>query len=209
MPPQSAGPPRSASPGQDGVDGILRQWRQERPDLDATPMGVIGRLSRLSRELEQHLDPVFARHGLEAGLFDVLATLRRSGEPYRMRPADLAQAVMLTSSGTTKRLDRLESAGLIERRPDPQDRRGLLIELTPAGHRLIDEAVTDHVAAEHRLLAALSPAERDQLAGLLRTLLLGLPAAGPGTAGPGTAGPGTGGPGTDGEPGPRSRRGPE
>jgi DNA-binding MarR family transcriptional regulator len=180
VPDQDTAPPQSAPPGQDGVDGILRQWRQERPDLDATPMGVIGRLSRLSRELEQHLDPVFARHGLEAGLFDVLATLRRSGEPYRMRPADLAQAVMLTSSGTTKRLDRLESAGLIERRPDPQDRRGLLIELTPAGHRLIDEAVTDHVAAEHRLLTALSPAERDQLAGLLRTLLLGLPAAGRG-----------------------------
>ena len=179
-PPRSAAPPQSARPGQDGVDGILRQWRQERPDLDATPMGVIGRLSRLSRELEQRLDPVFARHGLEAGLFDVLATLRRSGEPYRMRPADLAQAVMLTSSGTTKRLDRLESAGLIERRPDPQDRRGLLIELTPAGLRLIDEAVTDHVAAEHQMLTALSPAERDQLAGLLRTLLLGLPADGRG-----------------------------
>jgi DNA-binding MarR family transcriptional regulator len=180
VPPQSTAPPQSAPTGQDGVDGILRQWRQERPDLDATPMGVIGRLSRLSRELEQRLDPVFARHGLEAGLFDVLATLRRSGEPYRMRPADLAQAVMLTSSGTTKRLDRLESAGLIERRPDPQDRRGLLIELTPAGLRLIDGAVTDHVAAEHRLLTALSPAERDQLAGLLRTLLLGLPADGRG-----------------------------
>jgi DNA-binding MarR family transcriptional regulator len=175
VPDQDTAPPQSAPPGQDGVDGILRQWRQERPDLDAAPMGVIGRLS-----LEQHLDPVFARHGLEAGLFDVLATLRRSGEPYRMRPADLAQAVMLTSSGTTKRLDRLESAGLIERRPDPQDRRGLLIELTPAGLRLIDEAVTDHVAAEHRLLTALSPAERDQLAGLLRTLLLGLPADGRG-----------------------------
>lgn len=173
-------PDQDAATGQDGVDGILRQWRQERPDLDASPMGVIGRVSRLARELEQRLDPVFARNGLEAGLFDVLATLRRSGEPYRMRPADLAQAVMLTSSGTTKRLDRLESAGLIVRRPDPQDRRGLLIELTPAGRQLIDTAVADHVAAEDRLLAALSPEDRDRLAGLLRILLLGLPA----TAGP-------------------------
>jgi DNA-binding MarR family transcriptional regulator len=177
-------------PDQDGVDGILRQWRRERPDLDASPMGVVGRVSRLARELEQRLDPVFARHGLEGGLFDVLATLRRSGAPYRMRPADLAQAVMLTSSGTTKRLDRLETAGLIVRRPDPQDRRGLLIELTPAGRQLIDAAVADHVAAEHRLLAALRPDERDQLAGLLRILLLGLPA---------TAGP-DGGPRRDREP---------
>lgn len=96
-------------------------------------MGVIGRVSRLSRQLEQRLDPVFARHGLEQGLFDVLATLRRSGEPYRMRPADLAASVMLTSSGITKRLDRLEASGLVVRHPDPQDRRGLLIELTPAG----------------------------------------------------------------------------
>ena len=98
-------------PDQDGVDRILRQWQRERPDLDTSPMGVIGRVSRLSRQLEQRLDPVFARHGLEQGLFDVLATLRRSGEPYRMRPADLAASVMLTSSGITKRLDRLEASG--------------------------------------------------------------------------------------------------
>jgi DNA-binding MarR family transcriptional regulator len=167
---------------QDGVDAILSQWRRERPDLDASPMGVVGRISRLSRELEQRLDPVFARNGLEAGLFDVLATLRRSGAPYLMRPSDLAQAVMLTSSGTTKRLDRLEAAGLVMRRPDPQDRRGLLIELTPAGRRLIDYSVADHVAAEQQMLAALSPAERDQLADLLRKLQLGLPAAEPGEA---------------------------
>jgi DNA-binding MarR family transcriptional regulator len=168
---------------QDGVDGILSQWRRERPDLDASPMGVVGRVSRLSRELERRLDPVFAEHGLEAGLFDVLATLRRAGEPYRMRPSDLAQAVMLTSSGTTKRLDRLESAGLIVRRPDPLDRRGLLIELTPAGRALIDASVADHVATEARLLGALSSAERDQLAALLRKLLLGLPPAEPGPPG--------------------------
>jgi DNA-binding MarR family transcriptional regulator len=167
-------------PDKDGVDDILGQWQRERPDLDASPMGVIGRLSRLSRELERRLDPVYARHRLEAGPFDVLATLRRAGAPYRMRPSDLAQAVMLTSSGTTKRLDRLESAGLIVRRPDPGDRRGLLIELTPAGQQLVDAAVTDHVANEHRLLQALTPAERDQLARLLRKLLLGLPPTEPG-----------------------------
>jgi DNA-binding MarR family transcriptional regulator len=167
-------------PDKDGVDDILDQWQRERPDLDASPMGVIGRLSRLSRELERRLDPVYARYGLEAGLFDVLATLRRADAPHQMRPSDLAQAMMLTSSGTTKRLDRLESAGLIVRRPDPEDRRGLLIELTPAGLQLVDAAVTGHVANEHRLLQALTIAERSQLAGLLRKLLIGLPPIEPG-----------------------------
>ena len=168
-------------PEKDEVDDILDQWQRERPDLDASPMGVIGRLSRLSRELERRLDPVYARNGLEAGLFDVLATLRRAGAPHRMRPADLAQAMMLTSSGTTKRLDRLESAGLIVRRPDPDDRRGLLIELTPAGRQLVDAAVTDHVANEHRLLQALTLTERNQLARLLRKLALDLPPIEPDT----------------------------
>jgi DNA-binding MarR family transcriptional regulator len=177
-------------PDQDGVDRILRQWQRERPDLDTSPMGVIGRVSRLSRQLEQRLDPVFARHGLEQGLFDVLATLRRSGEPYRMRPADLATSVMLTSSGITKRLDRLEASGLVVRHPDPQDRRGLLIELTPAGRELVDTALADHVAAEHQLLAALTPDDRNRLAGLLRILLLGLPATASPDGEPGPGGPG-------------------
>jgi DNA-binding MarR family transcriptional regulator len=162
-------------PEQDGVDLILEQWRRERPDLDTTPMGVIGRISRLSRELERRLEPVYERHGLEAGLFDLLATLRRAGPPHRLRPTDLAESLMLTSSGATKRLDRLEQAGLIARRPDPADRRGILIELTPAGRRLIDSSVVEHVANESNLLSALTPDERGQLAALLRKLLLGLP----------------------------------
>jgi len=164
-------------PEQDRVDLILEQWRRERPDLDTAPMGVIGRISRLSRELELRLDPAFARHGLESGLFDVLAALRRAGPPYRLRPTDLAASLMLTSSGTTKRLDRLEQAGLITRQPDPGDRRGLLIELTPAGRRLVDATLIEHMANEHNLLSALTPAERGQLASLLRKLLLGLPPA--------------------------------
>ncbi len=162
-------------PEQDGVDLILEQWRRQRPDLDTTPMGVIGRISRLSRELERRLEPVYAHRGLESGLFDVLATLRRSGPPHRLRPSDLAESLMLTSSGATKRLDRLEHAGLIARQPDPTDRRGILIELTPAGRRLIDPAVAAHVANESKLLSALTGAERRQLASLLRKLLLGLP----------------------------------
>ncbi len=160
---------------QDGVDLILEQWRRERPDLDTTPMGVIGRISRLSRELERRLEPVFVGQGLESGLFDVLAALRRAGPPHRLRPTDLAESLMLTSSGATKRLDRLEQAGLIARQPDPTDRRGILIELTPAGHRLVDATVAAHLANESNLLGALNRTERRQLASLLRKLLLGLP----------------------------------
>jgi DNA-binding MarR family transcriptional regulator len=159
----------------DGVDEILEQWRRERPDLDPAPIGVVGRVSRLARELERRLEPVYAAHGLEPGWHDVLATLRRAGPPYRMRPTDLMDALMLTSSGTTKRLDRLEKAGLIARAPDPGDRRGTLIVLTDAGRKLIDGVTGPHLANEARLLAALTPAERDALAGLLRKLLIGLP----------------------------------
>ena len=159
----------------DGVDLILKQWRRERPDLDASPIGVIGRISRLARELEQRLEPVYAEQGLEPGWYDVLATLRRSGPPYRLRPSEFTGALMLTSSGTTKRLDRLEQAGLITRTPDPHDRRGTLITLTDAGRELVDKATAAHLANEHRLLAALTGAERDRLADLLRKLLLGLP----------------------------------
>jgi DNA-binding MarR family transcriptional regulator len=159
----------------DGVDLILEQWQRERPDLDASPIGVIGRISRLARELEQRLEPVYAEQGLEPGWYDVLATLRRSGPPYRLRPSDFTGSLMLTSSGTTKRLDRLEQAGLITRAPDPHDRRGTLIALTPAGSSLVDKASEAHLANEHRLLAALTVAERERLADLLRKLRLGLP----------------------------------
>lgn len=159
----------------DGVDLILEQWRRERPDLDPSPIGVIGRVSRLARELEQRLEPVYREHGLEAGWYDVLATLRRAGPPYRLRPTEFTSALMLTSSGTTKRLDRLEQAGLITRGPDPGDRRGTLISLTAAGRKLVDTASEAHLENERRLLSALTDAERRQLADLLRKLRLELP----------------------------------
>jgi DNA-binding MarR family transcriptional regulator len=159
----------------DGVDLIIEQWQRERPDLDSTPIGVIGRISRLARELEQRLEPVYRAHGLEPGWHDVLATLRRSGPPYRLRPSEFADALMLTSSGTTKRLDRLEEAGLIARAPDPDDRRGTLITLTSAGRSLIDKLTEAHLANERRLLDSLSEADRRRLADLLRKLQLGLP----------------------------------
>jgi DNA-binding MarR family transcriptional regulator len=159
----------------DGVDLILEQWQRERPDLDASAIGVIGRISRLARELEQRLEPVYREHGLEPGWHDVLATLRRSGPPYQLRPSEFSGALMLTSSGTTKRLDRLERAGLIARSPDPQDRRGVVITLTGEGRTLIDAVTEAHLENERSLLAGLTPAEQDRLAGLLRKLRLGLP----------------------------------
>jgi DNA-binding MarR family transcriptional regulator len=159
----------------DGVDLILEQWRRERPDLDPSPIGVVGRVSRLARELEQRLEPVYREHGLEPGWHDVLATLRRTGPPYRVRPTEFTSALMLTSSGTTKRLDRLERAGLITREPDPDDRRGTLIALTPAGRELIDTVTEAHLENERRLLGALTGSEQQRLADLLRKLQLGLP----------------------------------
>jgi DNA-binding MarR family transcriptional regulator len=160
----------------DGVDVILEQWRRERPELDPSPIGVIGRISRLARELEQRLEAVYREHGLEPGWHDVLATLRRTGPPYQLRPTEFASTLMLTSSGTTKRLDRLEQAGLITRAPDPDDRRATLITLTEAGRGLIDAVTEAHLDNERELLGALTPDERRRLADLLRKLQLGLPA---------------------------------
>jgi DNA-binding MarR family transcriptional regulator len=159
----------------DGVDAILEQWHRERPDLDTSPIGVIGRISRLSREIERRLEPVYAASGLEPGWYDVLATLRRAGPPYRLRPTDFAATLMLTTSGTTKRLDRLEAAGHITRAPDPGDRRGVLITLTPQGRSLVEDAAVQHLANERRILSGLTPAEQRQLADLLRKLNLTLP----------------------------------
>jgi DNA-binding MarR family transcriptional regulator len=135
----------------------------------------VGRVSRLARELESRLEPVYAAHGLEPGWHDVLATLRRTGPAYQLRPSDFTGSLMLTSSGTTKRLDRLEQAGLVARTPDPADRRGVLITLTDEGRALIDRVTEAHMANEARLLEGLSKSECEQLAGLLRRLALTLP----------------------------------
>src|SRR4051794_235413 len=159
-----------------GVDAIIEGGARQRPGLDASPIGVAGGVSPLARELEARLEPVYRDHGLEPGWHDVLATLRRSGPPYRLRAGDFTGALKLTSSGTTKRLDRLERAGLIARSPDPDDRRGTLITLTPAGLELIDRVPDAHLENERGLLSALSEADQRQLAALLRKLQLGLPA---------------------------------
>ena len=163
-----------ASVAEDRVDEILRQWRQERPDLDPSPMEVIGRILRTSRHLDRELQTVYGRHGLDFGLFDVLATLRRSGAPYRLSPKELNEWCMLTSGAMTARLDRLQAMGLVVRRSDPADRRGILVELSPTGLTLIDQVVVEHLQNEERILSSLSLDDREQLADLLRGLLASL-----------------------------------
>ncbi len=156
----------------DPVDKILAQWAKERPDLDVSPMGLIGRTTRLASHLRKAIGETFAEFGLQLGEFDVLATLRRSGQPYQLSPTELFKSMMVSSGTMTNRVDRLEKAELVRRIPDPSDRRGTLICLTDKGFDLIDRAVTAHVANEHRLLEALNPSEKQVLSELLRKLIL-------------------------------------
>jgi DNA-binding MarR family transcriptional regulator len=159
----------------DTVDRILANWRQERPDLDVTPMALYARLVRLADYLAREFEPVYARFGLGGGRFDVLASLRRSGAPYQQTPTALSRLLLLSSGGMTHRLDQLEAAGLIARLQDPNDRRGTLVQLTDSGRDMIDRALEAHVDHLHRVFDdALAPADRNTLAELLRALLLAL-----------------------------------
>jgi DNA-binding MarR family transcriptional regulator len=162
------------TPLQDGVDVIIQEWREVRPDLDCSPMAVIGRLSRASRLLERAIKDEFARHGLEPWEFDVLATLLRSGPPHVLSAGELSSAAMVSSAALTNRIDRLVDKGLVERQVDPSHRRRVLISLSEEGLRLVNRGVEHHVANEHRLLEGLSAPERDRLASLLRCLLVSL-----------------------------------
>jgi DNA-binding MarR family transcriptional regulator len=156
----------------DPVDAILAQWHRQRPELDVSPMGIIGRIGRLSKHLDRGIQETFSDFGLNIGEFDVLATLRRSGQPYQLSPTELFNTLMVSSGTMTHRLDRLEQAELVKRIPDPSDRRGTLIQLTDKGFNLIEKAVEAHVANEHRLLIPLEEEERQVLAQLLRKLLI-------------------------------------
>jgi DNA-binding MarR family transcriptional regulator len=159
----------------DRADTAVEQWRRERPDLPSLPMALLGRLSEAAeRVMRDHMNPLFAEAGLQPGEFDVLATLRRAGEPYMLSPTRLYEALMISSGGMTARLDRLERAGLTERHPDPSDRRGKLIALTAHGREIVDATLTKHVANEQKLLAALSQTEQEKLNQLLKKLIAAL-----------------------------------
>ena len=155
----------------DHVDVVLGQWAAQRPDLDVSPMAVIGRLSRASQLIGTELRRTFSAHGLDSASFDVLATLRRSGPRHRLSPTELMRTSMVTSGAITQRVDRLEARGLVTRSPSESDGRSAYVTLTEAGRALIDAALPDHVATETRLLAGLTSAQRDALADLLRALL--------------------------------------
>ncbi|GAA2658560.1 MULTISPECIES: MarR family transcriptional regulator [Actinosynnema] len=157
--------------GLDRVARIQAEWARERPDVDVSPQGVIGRLHRLAAALMEEISVVYRRHGLGEGEFDVLAALRRAGAPYERAPGELAQHTMVTTGAITKRLDRLERDGLVTRRMTDGDGRRRVVALTEAGKRVFDRAFSEHMANERRLLDLLDPEEARVLEGLLERWL--------------------------------------
>jgi DNA-binding MarR family transcriptional regulator len=163
----------------DHIDRIVVQWNRERPDLDVAALAMFGRLLRITQLADSTLTRTMKNRGLQRGWFDLLAALRRAGPPYELNPTQLMAATMLSSGGITKRLDSMEGAGLLERRPDLTDRRGTIVKLTRRGRALVDRALEEHVANEEQLLEGLTPNQRKTLDGLLRTLLEHLEQADP------------------------------
>ncbi len=156
----------------DEVDDLVDAWARERPDLDLGPVEIFSRIGRLARHLDLARREAFAAHEIESWEFDVLAALRRAGTPYELTPGRLLRQTLVTSGTMTNRVDRLESRGFVGRLPDPADRRGVLVRLTPAGKASVDGAFGALLTAERALLADLSSADRDQLATSLRRLLV-------------------------------------
>jgi DNA-binding MarR family transcriptional regulator len=155
----------------DEVDRIVEAWHRERPDLDVAPLSVLSRVTRLSRHLDLARRTAFARHQLEVWEFDVLSALRRAGEPYQLSPGTLVAQTLVTSGTMTNRIDRLAERGLVERRPAPADRRGVLVRLTPEGRARVDSAMEDLLRVEGDFLADLREEDRDTLADLLRVVV--------------------------------------
>lgn len=151
----------------DRVAQIQQEWHRERPDLDPSPIGVIGRIHRLGEYLSEEIIAVYKRHGLGEGEFDVLAALRRAGAPFERAPGELAEHTMVTTGAMSKRIDRLEERGLVSRRVSAVDGRARVVALTEAGRELIDRAVTEHLANERRLLGVLSPEDAASLEAVL------------------------------------------
>jgi DNA-binding MarR family transcriptional regulator len=155
----------------DHIEDTIAAWRRERPGLDLSGMAVVARLLRVARRFDEAQDEFFAALGLKPGWLDVLGALRRTGDPYRLTPTKLSEEALISTAGMTNRLDRLEQAGLIRRLPDPDDRRGVLVELTNDGLELVDAAVDAHRGLSRRLLAGLEGTEREELDALLKKLL--------------------------------------
>lgn len=155
----------------DEVDELVEAWSRERGDLDLAPVSVFSRVSRLARRLDLERRAAFAAHAIEPWEFDVLAALRRAGAPYELSPGRLLRETLVTSGTMTNRVDRLAARGYVERYPDPDDRRGVIVRLTGEGKTAVDEAFEALLAAEQELLAELPARDQTRLAALLRTLL--------------------------------------
>lgn len=155
----------------DQIDKIVEQWNAERPDLDVAPMALIGRIKRLAQHLSNEMGKTFAKHGLNSASFDMLATLRRSGPPYQLSPNDLLSTMMITSGTMTNRIDQLVKSGMVERINNPEDKRSVFIALTKEGFKVIDAAVTDHVATQHRLVEEISREDFQVMNSLLSNFL--------------------------------------
>ncbi len=158
----------------DEVDEIVAAWSRERPDLDLGPLDVLSRVSRLSARVDQSRSLAFTAHDLALWEFDVLAALRRSGDPYGLSPTELARITHVTSGTMTNRITRLAARGLVSRDADPSDGRAAIVSLTAAGRELVDDALADLLTSEERLLAALPASDRTELARLLRSLMVTL-----------------------------------
>ena len=159
-------------PTSDEVDRIVDAWAHERPDLDFSPLQVLSRVGRLARHLDRARRAAFSASELESWEFDVLSALRRAGDPYQLSPKALLQQTLVSSGTMTNRIDRLVERGLVERRTDPNDGRGILVVMTPRGQERVDRAISELLVGESELLVALSPADQERLAGLLRKLSL-------------------------------------
>ncbi|MDD7929491.1 MarR family winged helix-turn-helix transcriptional regulator [Microbacterium thalli] len=157
----------------DPVDRILAQWAREKPELDVSPMAVIGRLARAAASVDARLAATFTQHGIDAATFDVLATLTRQGSPYELTPAQLASEAMITSSAVAQRLNRLESLGYVSRHPDPADGRGKIVRLSASGREIVERVLPDHLRTEREVLSPLGDDDRTVLAELLSRLVLG------------------------------------
>ncbi len=160
----------------DYIDQILAQWHQEAPELDTSALPVIGRVLRIARLLEKHRETVLAKYGLSVWSFDVVATLRRQGPPYQLKPTELYDLLMLSSGATTNRIDRLEQDGIVTRLRDPGDRRSVIVQLTPIGIQLADTVMPVLFEQEQRLLSQFKATEMKSLTVLLRKFLVSLEA---------------------------------
>lgn len=159
-------------PASDEVDRIVDAWTHERPDLDFSPLQVLSRVGRLSRHLDRARRLAFTASELESWEFDVLSALRRAGTPYQLSPKALLQQTLVSSGTMTNRIDRLVERQLVERHTDPNDGRGILVVMSPLGRERVDRAIRELLDAEAALLDALSPADQERLAALLRKLSL-------------------------------------